>query len=155
MSNTPSNPCAEPPARPLRSRCVVMSVVVVSSLLVGLSASGQSRGPGGFPSTTQDRLNDQYWWPRKSTPPFSAFAGENACNECHAKQASSQVNTPMAEAAFRLRGRTQSQKLASGTLQSGTYLYRISSDHLGSRLAVSSGKQSITANITWIVGSGV
>ena len=61
----------------------------------------------------------------------------------------------MAAAAFRLGGRTPSQKLTAGVLRSGTYLYRISSDNLGSRLAVSSGKQTITAEISWIFGAGV
>jgi hypothetical protein len=41
------------------------------------------------------------------------------------------------------------------TLQLGPYLYRISSGPLGSRLAVSSGKQSITTSIAWIFGAGV
>ena len=155
MSNILLSPCAKPSARLLHSRYIASSVVVVVSLLGSLSVSGQSRVPGGFPSTTQDRLNDQYWWPTKGETSFSAYAGENACIECHAKQASSQATTPMAEAAVRLRGLIHSQQRISETLQNGTYLYRTSSDNLGFRLTVSSGKQSITAVIAWIVGAGV
>ena len=61
----------------------------------------------------------------------------------------------MAQAAVRLAPRTPSPEIVAGTLQLGPYLYRISSDQLASRLAVSSGKQSITASIAWIFGAGV
>src|SRR5260370_33846352 len=61
----------------------------------------------------------------------------------------------MAEAAMRLDKNPTYSELAASTLQIATYLYQISSDHLGSKLAVSSGKQSITANIAWIFGAGV
>ncbi len=46
-------------------------------------------------------------------------------------------------------------EIVAASLQLGPYLYRISSDQLGSRLAVSAGKQSITASIAWIFGAGV
>jgi len=61
----------------------------------------------------------------------------------------------MALAAVRLSPRTPSPEIVAGTLQLGPYLYRIWSDQLASRLAVSSGKQSITASIAWIFGAGV
>jgi Cytochrome c3 len=154
MSNLLPSPCAKPLPHSRRLR-FASSVAAVLSLLGGFHVSGQSRAPGEFPSTTQDRLNDQYWWPTKSTPPFSAFAGENACIACHAKQAASQATTPMAEAAVRLRGLSEPQKSKSETLQNGTYLYRTASDHLRFSLTVSSGKQSMTAAIAWIVGAGV
>jgi hypothetical protein len=48
-----------------------------------------------------------------------------------------------------------SSEIVAGTLQLGPYLYRISSDQFGPRLAISSGKQSVTANIAWIFGAGV
>jgi hypothetical protein len=156
MSNILRSPCAKPSASLLHFRYIASSSLVIVLLLFGgFGASGQSRARGGFPSTTQDRLNDQYWWPTKSTTSFSAYAGENACVECHAKQASSQATTPMAEAAVRLPSLIRSQKSISETLHNGTYLYRTSSDPLGYRLTVSSGKQSMTAAIAWIIGAGV
>jgi hypothetical protein len=129
--------------------------VVVPLLLFGLAVFGQTQTPDESPRATKDRLIDQNWWPTKGTPPFNAYAGESACRECHSEEASSQVLTPMAEASFRMGERTPSSKLDSGTLQSGSYLYRIPSDSLGLRLVVSSGNQSITANISWIFGAGV
>jgi Cytochrome c554 and c-prime len=61
----------------------------------------------------------------------------------------------MAQAAVRLAQRAPSPDIVAGTLQLGPYLYRISSGELGSRLEVSSGKQSILASIAWTFGAGV
>ena len=120
-----------------------------------IAVLGQSPPSADSPSATKDRVNSQRWWPTKGTVPFAAFAGESACKECHSKKTSSQLNTPMAQAAVRLAPHTPSPEIVAATLQLGPYLYRISSDPLGSRLAVSADKQSITASIAWIFGAGV
>ncbi len=154
MSNIRLNISVIPSTRSARSRHVAVGAVV-SILLFAFAVFGQSGSVGESPQATKERLNDRQWWPTKGTVPFKAFAGENACRECHSEEASTQVHTPMAEASFQIKEHGPSSKLAAGTLQSGSYLYRISSDNLGSRLAVSSGKQSISANIDWIFGAGV
>src|SRR5580693_6228637 len=147
------NPALKPPARlPSRSaffRHIVAVASFMICLLSGLAVLGQSPAPDS-PSATKDRVNNRRWWPTKGTVPFDAFAGENACGECHSKKTSSQLTTPMAQAAIRLPEHAPSPKVVAATLQLGPYLYRISSDQFGSRLAVSSGKQSITASIAWI-----
>jgi hypothetical protein len=86
---------------------------------------------------------------------MSSYAGESVCRGCHSEEASSQINTPMAKAAFQISARTQSPIIPAGSLQSASYLYRISSDDLGLKLAVTSGKQTITGDIGWIFGAGV
>lgn len=150
-----STPLVNPSARLSTCSLHVAVNVVVPLLLFGVAVFGQTQTPAESPRATKDRLIDQHWWPTKDTPGFSAYAGESTCRECHSEEASSQVLTPMAEASFRIVERTPSPKLGSGTLQSGSYLYRIASDNVGSRLVVSSGTQSITANISWIFGAGV
>jgi hypothetical protein len=150
-----STPLVNSSARLSTCPARVVVHVVLPVLLFGLAVFGQTQAPAEIPRATKDRLIDPYWWPTKGTPPFNAYAGESACRECHSEEASSQVLTPMAEASFRIGERARSPKLDAGTLQSGSYLYRIPSDNLGSRLVVSSGKQSITANISWIFGAGV
>jgi Cytochrome c554 and c-prime len=154
MSNSRPKVSVMPSTRSSRSHYVALSVVV-SVLLLGFAVFGQSAPADESPKATKDRVNDRQWWPTKGTSTFKAFAGESACRECHSEEASSQVHTPMAEASFRINEHTPSSKLAARTLHSGSYLYRISSDNLGSRLTVSSGKQSISANISWIFGAGV
>ncbi|MGA8153822.1 MAG: multiheme c-type cytochrome [Terriglobales bacterium] len=140
--------------RSARSRNITI-IMFMAFLLSGTTLFGQSPTVGDVPRATRDRVSGPYWWPTKGTPAFNAYAGENACSECHSEEASSQVHTPMAEASFRINERTPSLKLAAATLQSGSYRYQISSDQRGSRLVVSSGKQSITAKISWIFGAGV
>ncbi len=138
----------------IRSLHVAVNLVV-PLLFLGPVVFGQAQTPGEGPRATKDRLIDQNWWPTKDTSPFSAYAGESACRQCHSEEATSQVLTPMASASFRVGERASSPKLDSQTLQSGSYLYRIASDNLGSRLVVSSGKQSIAAKISWVFGAGV
>jgi Cytochrome c554 and c-prime len=129
--------------------------VVVSFLLLALAVFGQTQPSGESPRATKDRAIGPQWWPTNGTPPFKAYAGESACRECHSEEASSQVKTPMAEASFWIRGRDPSTRLPAATLQIGPYLYRISSDNLGSKLEATAGNHSVSASISWIFGAGV
>jgi hypothetical protein len=155
MSNAALKTPARLPSRSAFSRRIVAVASLVICLLSGLAVLGQLPPTPDSPSATKDRVNTQRWWPTKGTVPFEDFAGENACGECHSKKTSSQLTTPMAQAAVRLPEHAPSAKVAAATLQLGPYLYQISSDQFGSRLAVSSGKHSITASIAWIFGAGV
>jgi hypothetical protein len=138
-----------------RSHYMVALTALAVCLLPVIAVLGQSPPSADSSSATKDRVNTQRWWPTKGTVPFAAFAGASACGECHSKKTSSQLTTPMAQAAVRLAQRAPSAEIVAGTLQLGPYLYRISSGQFGSRLAVSSGKQSIVASIAWIFGTGV
>ena len=155
MSNAALKPPAGSPSLYGGSRYVVTVSALAICLLPGLAVLGQSPPITDSPSATIDRVNSHRWWPTKGTIPFEAFAGESACGECHSRKTTSQLTTPMARAAVRLPQRAPSPKIVAGTLQLGPYLYRVSSDQSGSRLAVGSGKQTITANIAWIFGTGV
>jgi hypothetical protein len=155
MSSAALKPPARPWTRSARSIYAVVISVLALCLFPMIAALGKSPPSADSPSATKDRVNRQRWWPTKGTVPFAAFAGDKACNECHSKKTSSQLTTPMAQAAVRLAPGTPSPEIVAATLQLGPYLYRISSDPLGSRLAVSANKQSITASIAWIFGAGV
>jgi len=155
MSNAALKPPARPPSRSAHSGYRVAIAVLALCLLPALLVLGQSLPTADSPSTTTDRVNTQRWWPTKGAVPFELFAGDGACSECHSKKTSSQLTTPMAQAAVHLAPRAPTPEIVAGTLQLGPYLYRIASDQLGSRLAVSSGKQSLTASIAWIFGAGV
>jgi Cytochrome c3 len=155
MSNAGLKPPARLPDLSARPHSIVAVIALAICLLAGLAVLAQSPPTTDSPSATKDRVNNQRWWPTKGTAPFEAFAGDKACSECHSKKTTSQLTTPMAQAAVRLTQRAPSPEIVAATLRLGPYLYRISSDQLGSRLAVSSGKQSITASIAWIFGAGV
>ena len=155
MSNAALKPPARRPSRPAHSGYRVAIAVLALCLLPALLVLGQSPPTADSPSTTKDRVNTQRWWPTKGAVPFELFAGDGACSECHSKKTSSQLTTPMAQAAVHLAPRAPTPEIVAGTLQLGPYLYRIASDQLGSRLAVSSGKQALTASIAWVFGAGV
>ena len=148
-------PAAGSSASRARPHYIVAVTALAACLLAGIAVPGQSPPSVDSPSTTRDRVNSQRWWPTKGTVPFTDFAGANACGECHSKKTSSQLTTPMAQAAVRLAQRAPSPEIVPGTLQLGPYFYRISSGELGSRLEVSSGKKSILASIAWTFGAGV
>src|SRR3984885_2874052 len=149
------NQAARSSTRCARSHFIVAVTALAAFLLAGIAVPGQSPPSFDSQSTTRDRVNSQRWWPTKGTVPFTDFAGANACGECHSKKTSSQLTTPMAQAAVRLAQRAPSPEIVPGTLQLGPYFYRISSGELGSRLEVSSGKKSILASIAWTFGAGV
>jgi hypothetical protein len=155
MSNAKLKPPARPGTRSARPGYHTALSVLALCLIPTVAVLGQSPPSADSPSATKDRVNSQRWWPTKGTVPFAAFAGDSACSECHSKKTSSQLTTPMAKAAIRLAPRTQSPEIVARTLRIGPYQYRISSEQLGSRLVVSSGKQSITASVAWIFGTGV
>ncbi len=143
------------------STCSLSVVVQIAACLVclllflGCAVYGQTQTLEERPKATRDRLIGSYWWPTKGTPTFNSYAGENVCRGCHAEEASSQINTPMAKAAFQIGEKTQSPIVPAGRLQSGSYLYRISSDNLGFRLTATSGKQTVVGDVRWIFGAGV
>ena len=149
------NQAARSSTRCARSHFIVAVTALAAFLLAGIAVPGQSPPSFDSQSPTRDRVNSQRWWPTKGAVPFADFAGANACGECHSKKTSSQLTTPMAQAAIRLAQRAPSPEIVAGTLQLGPYLYRITSGELGSRLEVSSGKQSVVANIAWTFGAGV
>lgn len=154
MFDTDLNSAAKPSTRCPRFYFVVTALAFVCGLST-LAVMGRAQTAGESSATTKDRLAAPHWWPTKSTPALDAYASDNACNACHSAKASSQLKTPMANAAARVKTPIQAPNLAAGTTQLGTYQYRISSDHAGSALTVSSGKQSISASIGWIFGMGV
>jgi hypothetical protein len=155
-SNTARDPSTKLFTRSVPLGCVLgIAIVVAFCLLPSPAVRAQLQSAGDSPSATKDRLNGQGWWPTKSSAPPESFMGDSSCAGCHSKKSTSQPGTPMGQAAMRVPGRAPSPQIVPATLELGPYLYRVSSDHLGSRLSVSSAGKSITANITWIFGEGV
>lgn len=154
MSTLGVNPSAESSSRSTRFLYSAVKIAMLSVIL-GMAVLGASQTTAESPKATKDRMNSQAWWPTKGTLSLSAFAGENLCRKCHSEQASSQPHTPMAEASFRIAQGDPQSKPAEGTMQSGPYRYRISSNNAGSKLTATSGQQSVSADITWIFGAGV
>ena len=123
--------------------------------MISSAVLGQDSAPMKLSSTTEYHVFSRPWWPGKGTAPAAAYVGENECKKCHADEAAPQVTTPMAKAAYRSAVGVEGSKLASDRVQSGRYLYRISVEGADPTLTVSTGKQSIKAEIEWTFGAGV
>ena len=118
------------------------------------------------PSSTRPRMScrtprpivsaGQGWWPTKSPASTKGYVGSSVCAECHSAIASTQAESEMAKAAFRLSGGAAGQP-SSGDFESGPYTYRFipNTTASGYSLEVTSDGHSISAPITWTMGSGV
>src|SRR6202046_2577517 len=125
MPKTALNRSPTPSSRSARSGYRIALVALAMCILPALVVLGQSPPSADSPSSTKDRVNSQRWWPTKGTVPFELFAGDGACGECHSKKTSSQLTTPMAQAAVAFEPRAPTPEIVAGTLQLGPYLYRI------------------------------
>jgi hypothetical protein len=121
-----------------------------------LVTAAQHSTPNELPDSTADRVTGQGWWPTKSPASTKGYVGSNVCAGCHSAIASTQSESEMAKAAFRLSGGEAGQP-AAGDFESGSYTYRFIPDNTppGYSLQVTSSGSSISSPIVWTMGVGV
>lgn len=121
-----------------------------------LGAPAQHSTANELPDATADRVTGQGWWPTKSPASTKGYVGSGVCAECHSAIVSSQSESEMAHAAFRLSGGAAGQP-APGDFESGPYTYRFipGSSLPGYSLEVASNGRSISYPIAWTMGVGV
>jgi hypothetical protein len=109
-----------------------------------------------LPDATADRVTGQGWWPTKSLASTKGYVGSEACADCHSRIESTQSESEMAKAAFRLSGGAAGEP-APGDYKSGSYTYRFIPNNTppGHSLEATSNDQSISSPITWTMGVGV
>jgi Cytochrome c3 len=103
---------------------------------------------------TAERLEGDSWWPTKGTGPLEAFVGTAQCARCHAKIATAQLTTPMAQAASSAKDSSVLHQHADISRQIGRYAYTISSSDSGSNYSVSDGVATISQPLAWAFGLG-
>jgi hypothetical protein len=125
-----------------------------TALLVNAAQQRSTRNE--LPDTTADRVTGQGWWPTKSPASSNAYVGSDVCAECHSRIESTQSESEMARAAFRLSGGAAGQP-APGDFESGPYTYRFIPNNTlpGYSLEVTSNGQSISNPIAWTMGAGI
>ena len=135
-------------------RVAVVGWLCFTALLV--AAGQQHSTPNELPDTTADRVTGQGWWPTKSPASTKGYVGSDVCAECHSAIASTQSESEMAKAAFRLSGGAAGQP-APGDFESGSYTYRFIANNTppGYSLEVTSNGHSISYPIVWTMGVGV
>jgi hypothetical protein len=103
---------------------------------------------------TEDRLLYRGWWPRHSTASATEYVGPAECAKCHSAKAASQKNTAMARTAMPVADSDVLSHRGSLTFQSGKISYQIANTAGKSVYAVTDGKQSLSAPLTWSFGDG-
>jgi hypothetical protein len=135
-------------------RVAVAGWLCFTALLVNAAQQRSTRNE--LPDTTADRVIGQGWWPTKSPASTNAYVGSDVCAECHSRIESTQSESEMARAAFRLSGGAAGQP-APGDFESGPYTYRFipSNTPPGYSLEVTSNGQSISNPLAWTMGAGI
>jgi len=135
-------------------RVAVAGWLCFTGLLVAAAQQHSTRNE--LPDTTDDHVTGQGWWPTKSPASAKGYVGSDSCAECHSTIDSTQSESEMAKAAFRLAGGAAGQP-APGDFKSGSYTYRFISNKAlpGYSLEVSSNGQSSSYPISWTMGLGV
>ncbi len=122
-----------------------------------LVAAGQQHSTRNeLPDTTADRVTGQGWWPTISPASTKAYVGSDGCADCHSPIESTQSQSEMAKAAFRLSGGEAGQP-APGDFTSGSFTYRFIPNNTppGYSLEVTSQGQSLSYPIAWTMGVGI
>jgi hypothetical protein len=132
--------------------CVLLAVCTMA---VRLALFARAYAPVEVSEITEFYVLARNWWPTSGTPPFEAYAGSQSCQQCHAKEASTQLATPMANGAYRSAVGAWGAAPTAITAHTGGYSYRVVPQAEDPRLVVSSGNQSISARIAWTFGAGV
>jgi hypothetical protein len=114
---------------------------------------------GGTPATskqqvsTQERLQEPGWWPRKSAPARSEYTGPAACAECHSDLAKTQRESAMARTSttagksFALISSDQKK------FDVGSFHYQLLRSGESFSYSLSSGTQSVSEPLGWTFGT--
>ncbi len=130
--------------------------VLVSVLVVCVSAKDLASQDVSIPTSTDDRLLSPGWWPRKGTEPREAYVGAATCATCHTSIVDIQSTTPMAGASMPANPKTfaKSGITSSLTFNAGAYAYEISQSGTSSIYTASGGMHSVSTPLQWIFGIG-
>lgn len=150
-------PRVRPSWRSIPAHCLwaCILLVIACCLLFRHSLSAQSQAPAEFSAITEYRVFTKDWWPTTGTPPPEAYAGAGSCQRCHAEKVSTQLLTPMANAAYYSAVGAWGAKPTALTVRCGAFVYHVEPQGDDPKLIVGSGNQSVSGNITWTFGAGV
>jgi cytochrome c554/c'-like protein len=104
--------------------------------------------------TTEDRLNQPGFWPRKSVSSAAEFAGADACASCHSAIATSQRVTPMAATAMLAKDSSELRSHSPLLFSLGSFRYEIRTEGGESIYFVSDGADTLKSTLLWAFGSG-
>jgi len=126
-------------------------IFFLGSCLVSLAQSPESNA---ISLPTELRVQAPGWWPTKGEPARGAYAGADACADCHEVKADAQEQTGMAHTATHAGESKILREHDHLAFQIGPYSYQIVTDGGKSVLAVSDSTSIFSADLLWGFGSG-
>jgi hypothetical protein len=102
--------------------------------------------------TTDERLRQHPWWPRKTFASADDHVGSAACGECHGSILADQESTAMARTLAPASGFNGAG--AAGEYELGPFRYELARPPDGLGFSVSDGARSLSARIDWVFGAG-
>ncbi len=121
-------------------------------MAVTTSRPQQVHGPA-IQITTQERLDSEVWWPRKSNVSIQAFAGSAACTRCHGEGTAGPPSS-MQLAAVPANRATFLRATPSLTFSSQPLLYSLTSNQTGIDYSVAHGIHRLSRRLDWVMGAG-
>lgn len=131
-------------------RILVVATVVGMGCLAWLLARLVQRAQ----LTTEDRVKQADFWPRKSAASSEDFEGVAGCASCHASIAKSQRATPMALTAMLAKDSADLQSHAALEFSADGYRYEIKTKAGESSYSVTDGANTLKTTLVWAFGSG-
>src|SRR5215469_1632715 len=104
--------------------------------------------------TTEDRLDEPGFWPRKSSRSATEYAGPSACSPCHASIVASQNSSAMATTLMHAKNSAILQSHHALSFSVSRYRYEIRTDASGNTYSVTDGASNLEATLSWAFGSG-
>jgi len=104
--------------------------------------------------TTEDRLEESGFWPRKGSQSATEYAGASSCTLCHASIVASQTSTPMAITLMRAEDSAILKSHPVLSFDVGRYRYEIRTNASSNTYSVTDGASNLKATLSWAFGSG-
>ena len=132
---------------------ICRTAILLSLATFALVAQGDNPAASKKQMSTQERLQQPGWWPRKAAPSRNEYTGPAACAQCHSDLARTQRESAMA--------RTSSTASKSFALTSsgekkfdlGPFQYQLQRSAETFAYRLSSGTQSISEPLGWAFGT--
>jgi hypothetical protein len=102
--------------------------------------------------TTDDRLNQPGFWPRKSASSAADFTGVGACAYCHSSIATSQSTTPMAATAMLAKDSADLRAHSPLLFSFGSYRYEIRTERGEITYFVTDGIDTLESSLSSAFG---
>lgn len=128
-------------------------VVLLSVATFAFVAQGDDPAVSKKQMSTQERLQQPGWWPRKAAPTRNEYTGPAACARCHADLSRTQTDSAMARTSSTASKSFALTSFDQEKFEVGPFQYELERSRETITYRLSSGAQSITEPLGWAFGT--